>query len=256
MRYKAACLCQLHYFRIRRGGTTDLVRKPARPRYEDERGYQFVYDPSHPLINRGQFYMPEHRKVLYEALGDGPMECELCQKPLTWRTCCVDHIDENPRNNARDNLRPTCMPCNAQRGQTEPATWSWTHKLSFDGETKTPSEWARDPRVNVASTTILHRKRRGLSDEEALFSKKVTHNGQAPKPYKPKTNFKHERSNAIAITVNGVTKTAAEWAREPFVYVSAEGLVWRIKAGWSHERAVYTPSKVKLKALLAQLPDS
>lgn len=248
-RYKAACLCQLHYFRIRRGGTTEMVRKEARPRYEDDRGYQFVYEPSHPLITKGQFYVPEHRKVLFEALGNSPMSCAICSKPLTWKTCCVDHIDENPRNNSRDNLRPTCMPCNARRGQKEPVEWSWTHKLTLYGETKTPSEWARDPRINVASTTILLRKRRGFSDEEALLSPKQTHNGKIPKPYVPKTQAKHERSNAVAITVNGVTKTAAEWAREPGVTVGAAGLIWRIRSGWSPERAVYQPGRFAIAKL-------
>lgn len=85
--YKALCVCQKHYFRIWRGGTTELRREPARPRMEDKRGYQFLHAPTHPLVTRGQIYVAEHRIVLYEAIGPGPMNCALCGKALTWRTC-------------------------------------------------------------------------------------------------------------------------------------------------------------------------
>ena len=50
-----------------------------------------------------------------------------------------------------------------------------TPMLTFSGETKTATEWQRDPRTQVSMSTILARKRRGMSDEEALFSPKKTH---------------------------------------------------------------------------------
>lgn len=48
-------------------------------------------------------------------------------------------------------------------------------KLTFGGETKTATDWQRDPRTKVSYGTILRRKRKGMTDEEALFSKKKTH---------------------------------------------------------------------------------
>lgn len=176
-RYKAACLCQKHYFRFRRYGTTNLSRT-ARPRYEDGRGYQFIYAPDHPLINRGQFYVPEHRAVLFSAIGCSDMSCAICGKSISWDTCDVDHIDENPRNNSLENLRPTCRPCNMGRGRLAAVGLSWTHKISFGGETKTPTEWARDPRVSVSGSTIMRRKKLGASDEDSIFGPKKTHNGK------------------------------------------------------------------------------
>ena len=172
--YKSVCLCQKHYFRVMRNGTTDIVKK-ARPRIEDVRGYQFLHAPNHPLTLKSQSYIAEHRVVLYEAIGPGPMNCELCGKPLTWATCCVDHIDENRRNNERSNLRPTCNPCNGRRGMRPPHEWNRTTALTFEGVTKTPYEWSFDPRVKVTSTTIRSRKLSGMSDFDALFSKKITH---------------------------------------------------------------------------------
>lgn len=44
------------------------------------------------------------------------------------------------------------------------------------GERKMAHEWSKDPRVNVTSSTILRRKRRGMSDYDSLFAKKITHN--------------------------------------------------------------------------------
>ena len=177
--YKEAVLCQKHYFRQWRYGTTDLTRSAA-PRHENPEGYQWVLAPDHPLRHRTSKYVAEHRAVLFAAIGPGPMDCALCGKHLTWKTCKVDHIDENVRNNERSNLRPTCNRCNTHRNMPAPVEWNRTHTIEFEGIRLTPAEWARDPRVLVCGRQIILRKQAGMTDEQALFAPKRTHNGNAP----------------------------------------------------------------------------
>lgn len=44
--------------------------------------------------------------------------------------------------------------------------------LTFEGKTLTPYDWAKDERVQLTARGIIERKRRGLSDAEALFAPK------------------------------------------------------------------------------------
>jgi hypothetical protein len=198
--------------------------------------------PDHPLADKtGSVW--EHRKVVYDRLGDTLPPCELCGKFLTWEIAHIDHIDVDTSNNDPANLRPLCSPCNTRRGVQMPQYMrKRRHAITFDGETKTASEWARDPRVKVAHNVISQRKRRGMSDYDALFSPKLTHNGKREKPA-PKVRIAYERKNAVALTINGITKTAMEWSREPGCTVSDGTIRMRFRLGWDHERAVFAPPK-------------
>lgn len=174
--YKAKQLCQKHYFRLWRNGTTELVRR-AKPRIVTPNGYVRVHCQGHPLANRN--YVFEHRKIMYEIVGEECCPCQVCGKPQTWETCHVDHIDENRKNNAPGNLRVLCRGCNVKRG-FKPESYesrSNTGLIEFEGRKDTAHGWARDPRVKVSGSTIHHRKARGMSDYDALFARKKTHNG-------------------------------------------------------------------------------
>lgn len=178
--YKEQGVCQKHYFRFRRNGSYDtLPRSPRAQRVEmPGKGYQRVFDPGHVLADGGG-YVAEHRKIVYSRFGDTLPPCELCGAALDWKTCHIDHIDEDVRNNTPENLRPLCRPCNTFRKYPEQHTLAGRTALTFEGVTKTPHEWSRDPRVKVASTTIRLRKAAGMSDEDALFAPKVTHRSKA-----------------------------------------------------------------------------
>jgi hypothetical protein len=83
-------------------------------------------DPSHPLTtSTGKVLI--YRRALYDAIGPGEHPCHWCGAALTWNVrkakeghragdIIVDHLDSNARNNASENLVPSCSGCNGLRG--------------------------------------------------------------------------------------------------------------------------------------------
>ena len=173
-RYKSQCVCQKHYFRFMRTGAYDLAEKKGPMKTREWNGYIRVHEPDHPLADMNG-YVAEHRKVVYDRIGESLSECELCKKPVDWTTVHIDHKDDNRKNNAPDNLRPLCNGCNTRRGYPEQHTVAGRLAITYQGETKTPQEWARDPRVSIPGHTIRHRFKAGMTAEQALFSERKTH---------------------------------------------------------------------------------
>ena len=85
--------------------------------------------PNHPLATASGT-VSVHRFILYEKIGPGPHPCHWCGKMIHWTTrrqgekakvdeLVVDHLDNNPVNNAPANLVPSCHLCNTSRGRPE-----------------------------------------------------------------------------------------------------------------------------------------
>ena len=176
--YKAVQLCQMHYFRMRRNGSLERLPTSRQQRVITPNGYVRVYDPGHALADQGG-YVFEHRHVVWAIVGEDCGPCRLCGRPESWATCHVDHKDEDRKNNTESNLRVLCRGCNVSRGLTpeSQALRSGVDLVEFDGRRLTAHEWARDPRVFVSGRTIRCRKKSGMSDFDALFAPKRTHNG-------------------------------------------------------------------------------
>lgn len=51
----------------------------------------------------------------------------------------------------------------------------------------------------------------------------------------------HSYDHCMAVTVNGITKTPTEWARDPDVLVTAATIRHRLKAGYTPYDALYAP---------------
>lgn len=185
--YISQCVCQKHYFRMMRYGTYELTKVGrGKDRYQNGKGYQMLKIQSHPLaMKNGLVY--EHRKVVFDRFGEAIPPCEKCGKHVTWKTAHIDHIDEVITNNSPENLRVLCRACNVMRSRVHIAqhTVNGRRSVTFNGETKTPTEWARDHRVRVSHTTITRRLKDGMSPEEALFAEKVTHKSVKAKERRP-----------------------------------------------------------------------
>lgn len=78
-----------------------------------------LLEHGHPLANsRGNVY--EHRKVMYDKVGNGPISCFWCAVGLTWPDAVVDHLNEVKGDNRPDNLVISCNDCNRARGSLIP----------------------------------------------------------------------------------------------------------------------------------------
>lgn len=175
--YKTQQVCQKHYFRKMRYGTYELVGprnadgSPAIRKYRTSNpaGYQKLYEPSHKLAN-SDGYCYEHRLVIYLVYGENLPDCEICGKPTDWRTCHIDHKDNDVTNNLLENLRPVCRGCNTGRSER-----STTARYEIDGRFLTVTEWSKQPFVTVTRAQIKRRLDSGMNIKDALYYPNLTH---------------------------------------------------------------------------------
>jgi hypothetical protein len=161
VRSSGTAYCEMHYGRFRRNGHSGLRQIPLLRVHTQ--GYLQVFAPSHPLAKRqGRSREYQHRVVYYDHHGEGPFECNWCGKPVTWKTMHVDHVNGDRQDNRIENLVASCPKCNSWRDEEKNLRALRNKigkKLSFDGETKTVSEWARQ--VGIAHSSMNARLQRG-----------------------------------------------------------------------------------------------
>ena len=163
-----AGLCEMHYARVRRHGSTDRLR--PKDRYIHSGGYIIVRAEGHPLARNNVVY--EHRKVYYDAHGQGSLACHHCGAEVTWDTMHVDHINDVVTDNRLCNLVASCATCNQRRGVEKMKKTMRTKvgkPITYDGQTLSLNQWA--DKLGIPRPTLIHRiKRMGMTPEQA-FSK-------------------------------------------------------------------------------------
>lgn len=118
-----AGLCKKHWERFKRLGQVELPARQAAGWVTDQ-GYHWRCAPDHPLATRAGT-VATHRAVLWDAIGPGIHPCNWCQRPVRWDgtwpidadALVVDHLDHVRLNNDRENLVPSCQPCNVRRNK-------------------------------------------------------------------------------------------------------------------------------------------
>jgi len=168
----------------RKYGRTYRTQNPA--------GYYKVYEPGHPLADSaGTVY--EHRFIYYRDINNEVTICDKCSDDVTWDTCHIDHVDDDVENNAKENLRCLCRPCNVFRGHSNTSMGKMF--LTINGVTNTPAAWARTQGVRVAHNTISRRKRNGWSDFDAVYGEKITHKSTVAS----KSKCKYDKERGISL---------------------------------------------------------
>lgn|SRR6185369_7936679 len=159
--------CEMHYWRLRQHGSLELPRPPTLSKHSN--GYLRAYLPDHPLRRPSTPRVYEHRAVFFKAYGDGPFNCHVCGKVVTWDYMHVDHLNDCKDDNRLENLRPACPPCNEWRTkdrttiarQSPNVRW-----LEHNGERLPLSEWAR--RIGISAQSLGFRLQSGWPIERAL----------------------------------------------------------------------------------------
>lgn len=145
-RSKWGTLCNKHYFRCRRTGTT--ADREIAGYSETSNGYMARNCKGHPAASpSGLVY--EHRAVFLDHNGKDGHKCFWCGTQLSWGGCGqgklhVDHLDGEKHHNEPKNLVASCHRCNVNRG----LFMSWLSKHSddpvikaiFDQKAKSSSE--------------------------------------------------------------------------------------------------------------------
>lgn len=172
-------VCEKHYYRQRRTGTTDLMPREM-PRTRDHTGgYKLLYSPRHPISTKGQqARVYEHRAVYYKHHGEGPFSCVHCGAEVTWQTMHVDHLDDDPANNEIDNLGASCPTCNQKRGQWKAkrtARLTRSTSITWKGVTKPVGDWADE--LGIAPSNLKRRLRlwpleRAMTEPRGRFGPK------------------------------------------------------------------------------------
>lgn len=125
-------LCKKHYSRWRKAGDPEApLTRPGGARCDAGNGYVRISGMTgHPIAVKGG-KLAEHRKVLFEKIGFGPHWCPHCGEHINWLMpgrggLTVDHFDYDKKNNAPENLGPSCRPCNTSMARRR------THAMKLD----------------------------------------------------------------------------------------------------------------------------
>jgi hypothetical protein len=164
--------CEKHYYRIRRNGHARLKAEVSPPPLTTahSQGYVLEYCPGHWIgLRTGDNRIYQHRRVYFDAHGEGPFDCYWCGVLVTWDTMHVDHVNRIKHDNSLSNLVSSCPACNTGRQRDQMTA---THrarskaKIEWRGECLTIGEWAE--RIGITAQSLRYRLNAGWDKGRAM----------------------------------------------------------------------------------------
>jgi len=162
-----AGLCEAHYMRVRRHGSTHKLSPAHEGNLVHSGGYILKAAPGNPRA-LGGYRAYEHRLVFTKHHGEGPFTCHWCGTKVTWDDMHVDHLNDNRSDNDINNLVSSCPTCNQSRGRWKMLrTVREKNGVEIRGEVRTMNEWSAI--AGISRSAIQSRIKRGWSIEWAVF---------------------------------------------------------------------------------------
>jgi len=165
---KKAKLCEKHYIRQRRNGTTD--KKNAPDIIMHSHGYVLKMAKGHLLCvgkpSGSRIY--EHRMKFFDAYGGESHPCHWCGTFVKFDDMHVDHLNAVRTDNQIENLVASCAKCNMARGiqKMKKTQRDKGINICYNGITKHISEWA--DKLGITSSSMRHRIKSGWSLEDVV----------------------------------------------------------------------------------------
>ena len=170
---KKAGLCEAHYMRLRRRGSTNNLIRPEKIKHSH--GYILIVPNKHPLGDKlpkgSRIY--EHRKIFYDAFGGGLHQCNWCDTEIAFEDMHVDHVNAIKDDNRLENLVASCPQCNKTRGidkMKKTMRSKSSHRLCYNGIEKCLSEWADE--IGISHQSLGWRLKNGWSLDAAINTKR------------------------------------------------------------------------------------
>ena len=163
-----AKMCEKHYMRQRRRGTTDKYSRKLEIKHSH--GYILLADDAHPLMNGkpsgSRIY--KHRAVFFDNYGGGDQNCNWCGKVVSFDDMHVDHVNAIRDDNRLENLVASCPACNRSRGveKLKQTMRKRGTNITHNGVTRHISEWASD--LGITPQSLRFRLKAGWPLQDAL----------------------------------------------------------------------------------------
>lgn len=109
-------VCEAHYCMFRRNGNYNGKYKSPTAKQGNYIRVNGKEAKKHYMATDKSGLLYEHRMVAYDVRNGICEPCFWCGIELDWKSCVIDHLNEDKHDNSPENLLISCVKCNRARG--------------------------------------------------------------------------------------------------------------------------------------------